>query len=76
MALRTASLSHFSTIVMKLFSICGLVNQSMKTILCTSNKFIKSQQIVKSEKNGPAYTSVTIKKETLHWLEVESGLKT
>ena len=27
---------------MKLISICGLVNQSMKTILCNSNKFVKS----------------------------------
>ena len=43
----------------------------MKTILCNSNTFIKSQPVVKSEQNGPAYTVVTIKIETLHCLEVE-----
>ena len=43
---------------------CGPENPSMKTILCNSNKFIKSQQIVMSEKNGPAYTMVAIKIET------------
>ena len=72
-ALRTNSFSQLS---IKLFSVCGLVNKSVKTILCNSNKFIKSQKIVKSEKNGPVYTMVTIKLETSHCLEVKPGLKT
>ena len=49
----------------------------MKTFLCNSNKFIKSQQIVKSMENG--HTMVAIRIETkiaLHWSEVEPGLKT
>ena len=68
----------FQQFVIKLISICGLVNQSMKTVLCNSNTFVKSQQIATSVGNGTVHTMVTIKIDTkiaLHCLEVKPGLK-
>ena len=52
--LRTNSFLHFSTICYETVFYMRPSKPKYENNLCNSNKFIKSQQIVKSVENGPA----------------------